>query len=215
MRPGGCSFRIKPVTLTSSWCSTGQMLLVVLLLLTITGACPAARSQALRVQPRRVAVQPNLVCVFCSITISPTPTAVSFSLVKSGTVVGSAPVVITTTLAGFALITNVSLYGYFSSASVALTDGASTPNNIPSSAVLGQMTTGSLPSFTAFTGSPALGPAGAGLTLFSTPTIGSTGCPTLTACRTDTLNLEIKLSALPQLPAGTYSGMLILQVEVM
>jgi len=33
--------------------------------------------------------------------------------------------------------------------------------------------------------------------------------------RTDTLNMEINLTALPQLPAGTYTGTLYLQAQML
>ena len=172
--------------------------------------------QALRVQPKRVIARPDLVCVLCSLSVSALPTAVTFNLVQGGIATGSAPVVITTTLNGVTVLANISLYGYFSSASSALTDNASPPNKIPTSAVLGQMTTGSPTSFTAFTASPGLGPAGAGLLLYTTSSILSLGCsPTSASCRTDSLNLEINLSGLPQLPAGTYNGTLTLQAQAM
>jgi hypothetical protein len=125
---------------------------------------------------------------------------------------GSSAVAITTTVYGISLLTNLSLYGYFSSASAALTDGASTPNNIPSSAVLGQVTTGSPTTFTAFTQSNAVGTAGAGLLLYSTNSLPILSC-LLALCRTDNLSLEINLGSLPQLPAGSYNGALILQAQ--
>ena len=116
----------------------------------------------------------------------------------------------------FPALASLKLYGYFSSASAALTDGYTTPNNIPTSAVLGQMPTGTPTSYTAFTGSPGLGPAGAGLLLYTTSSLLSVGCmPAGAMCRTDTLNLEINISGLPQLPAGTYTGTLTLQAQAM
>jgi hypothetical protein len=175
-----------------------------------------AISQALRVQPKPMRVRPDLVCVLCSLSVSATPGLVSFTLVKGGTALASAPIVITTTMSGVSVLGSVSLYGYFSTASAALTDGLTTPNNIPSSAVLGQDTTGSPTSYTAFTQSTAVGTAGASLQIYSVFSILSLGCTPITAsCRTDSLNLEINLSALPQLPAGSYTGTLILQAQAL
>jgi hypothetical protein len=123
-------------------------------------------------------------------------------------------VVITTTMTGISLFGTLSLYGYFSSSTAALTDGRTIPNDIPTSAVFGQVTTGSPTTFTAFTSSTAVGPAGAGLLLFTATTLSSTGCSPFGAiCRTDSLNLKITLTSLPQLPAGSYNGTLILQAQ--
>jgi hypothetical protein len=160
--------------------------------------------------------KPELVCVLCSLTVAATPSAVNFTLVQGGTATGSSSIVITTTLNGVSLLSTLSLYGYFTSASAALTDGNPTPNKIPSSAVLGQVPTGSPTTFTAFTQSGMLGTPGATLQLFSTVSLSSLGCvPASASCRTDNLSLAINLSSLPQLPAGTYTGTLILQAEAL
>ena len=74
-----------------------------------------------------------------SLTVAATPSTVTILLVSGRTALGSSPVTITTTWnlrAGRAAVT---LVGYFSSATAALTDGAATPSNIPSSEVLGQI----------------------------------------------------------------------------
>jgi hypothetical protein len=128
-----------------------------------------------------------------------------------GIATGSAPVAITTTWLLAPTRANVVLDGYFASATAALTDGLATPDLIPSSAVLGKMTTGSPTSFTAFTATAALGPAGAGLTLFTVPlTVANRA-----ATRTDSLLLEINLAGVPQLPAGSYTGTLTLQAQAL
>jgi hypothetical protein len=120
-------------------------------------------------------------------------------------------VAITTTWVLSAGRTAVTLVGYFASATVALTDGAATPDNIPASEVLGQVTTGAPTSFTAFTQTAPLGTAGAGLTLFTQGLSGANR----TANRTDNLNLEINLSSQPQLPAGSYTGTLNIQAQAL
>ena len=187
--------------------------LCLLLLLIVTPQ--SMKTQALRVRPKTLGVRPQLVCVLCYLTVTATPATVTFTLTKLGLATGSAPIVITTQEFGLSSQVSLKLFGYFSSPTAALTDGASTPDNIPTSAVLGQMTTGSPTTFTAFTQTNALGPAGAGLLLYSVVTLSTTGCPLLVGCRTDNLNMEINLGALPQLPAGTYTGTLTLQAQAM
>ena len=141
--------------------------------------------------------------------ISVTPSNVNFTLVPGGSAVGSAPVVITT---GWQLRpghSTVLLDGYFSSTSAALTDGGTPANNIPTSEVLGQMPTGELATYTAFTQTTGLGPAGAGLEFFSQKVTGANR----NSSRTDNLNLEINLSSQPLLPPGVYTGTLTIQAQ--
>ena len=146
-----------------------------------------------------------------SLTVAATPRAVSIPLVSGGVATGSSPVAITTAWVLNGGRTAVTLVGYFSSATAALTDGATTPNNIPASEVLGQVTTGTPTTFTPFTQTAPLGPAGAGLTLFSLPLTSTNQ----TASRTDNLLLEINLASQPQLPAGTYTGTLNIQAQAL
>ena len=146
-----------------------------------------------------------------SLTVAATPSTVAIPLVSGGTATGTSPVAITTNWVLSASRTAVTLVGYFSSATAALTDGAATPDNIPASEVLGQVTTGTPTSFTAFTQTAPLGAAGAGLTLF-TQALTETN---RTANRTDNLNLEINLAGQPQLPAGTYTGTLNIQAQAL
>jgi hypothetical protein len=146
-----------------------------------------------------------------SLTVAATPSAVAIPLVSGGTATGTSPVAITTTWVLSASRTTVTLVGYFASATVALTDGAATPDNIPASEVLGQMTTGTPTSFTAFTQTAPLGTAGAGLTLFTQ----GLSAANRTANRTDNLSLEINLASQPQLPAGSYTGTLNIQAQAL
>lgn len=146
-----------------------------------------------------------------SLTVAATPSNVTFALVSGSTATGSAPVAMTTKWILSGARTSVTLVGYFSSAAAALTDGATTPTNIPTSEVLGQVTTGAPTAFTAFTQTAPLGTAGAGLTLFTQAISGTNRAAT----RTDNLNLQINLTAQPQLPAGTYTGTLNLQAQAL
>jgi hypothetical protein len=146
-----------------------------------------------------------------SLTVAASPSTITIPLVSGGTAAGTSPVSITTTWVLSSARTAVTLVGFFSSASVALTNGATTPVNIPASEVLGQMTTGTPTTFTAFSQTAPLGAAGAGLTLFSEALTGTNH----TANRTDNLNLEINLAAQPLLPAGTYTGTLNIQAQAL
>lgn len=154
----------------------------------------------------------NLTAVLAeSLTIAATSNNVAFVLAGGSTAVGSTPVVIITTWLVQPGRANLVLDGYFSSSTAALTDGATTPDYIPASAVLGKVSTGTPTSYTAFTQTTALGPAGAGLTLFTVPLTATNR----SGVRTDNLNLEINLSGLPQLPAGTYTGTITLQAQAL
>jgi hypothetical protein len=97
----------------------------------------------------------------------------------------------------------VNLLAYFSTPAQAMTGGAV---QIPSSRMLGRMTTGLPVAFTAFTqnGIGAVGTAGGSLRLFSVNISG----PNKTFTRTDNLDLQLDLVGFPTLPPGTYSGTL-------
>lgn len=147
-----------------------------------------------------------------TLTISVSPTSVSFVLVPNGGVsTGNNAISIVTTWVLAQGRANVVLDGYFASSSAALSYAGSTTVNIPSSDVLGQMTTGTPTSYTAFTQSAALGPSGAGLTLFTQAISASNR----ESNRTDNLTLQINTTSLPQLPAATYTGTLMLQAQAL
>jgi hypothetical protein len=114
------------------------------------------------------------------------------------------PVVITTTWDVNPGQTNtVNLMAYFTTPAQALTGGIT---QIPSSRVLGQMTTGLPVAFTAITQNAVggVGTVGGSLRLFSQSISG----PNKKASRTDNLNLQINLVGFPTLAPGTYSGTL-------
>jgi hypothetical protein len=99
---------------------------------------------------------------------------------------------------------SISLVGYFTTPAQALTG---TGVQIPSSRVLGRMSTGVPTSFTPFTQAAVAGAgtAGGSLVLFN-DIITGTNKGTLT--RTDNLDLELDLVGFPTLPVGTYTGTL-------
>ncbi len=139
-----------------------------------------------------------------TLTIVPNVGNVSFALVAGGTAVGGTPVSILTTWVLKPTRSTVNLYGWFATAASALTDGSG--DNIASSLVLGSMNAGA---YNAFSTSATLGTANAGLQLFTQAITSSNR----SSNRTDSLNLEINLATLPQLPAGIYTGTLILQAQ--
>jgi hypothetical protein len=181
-------------------------LMFVLGLLTL--ASPTLFSQALNSNTATVSLTATL---GESLTVAATPTAVTFPLVSGGTATGNVPVAITTTWILSGSRANVVLAGYFTSATAALSNAGPPVVNIPTSSVLGQVTTGTPTTFTAFTQTALLGPAGAGLTLFTQALSATNRAST----RTDNLNLQINLTGQPQLPAGVYTGTLNLQAQAL
>ena len=142
-----------------------------------------------------------------SVTVTAAPAFVSFRLISKGVAASSSGVGVTTTWTGLRRLCKLNLYGYFPGADAALS-GGSPPVNIPTSAVLGQVPTGSPSAYTPFTQSNPID--GASLLLYCELfMIGGNGF------RADTLNLEINLEGLPQLPAGTYTGTLYLQAQML
>jgi hypothetical protein len=162
--------------------------------------------QAIHVNRRQIVAQP--LTPVNSLSVSVSPSFVSFALVSKGIATGSSAVQVTTSWdPGFCTPTcTVNLYGYFSSAASALTAGAGA--NIPSSAVLGQVPTGTPTTYTAFTQTGALGGAGASLLLFNQMIRGHARKMN----RRDALNLEIDLTG-QALPAGNYTGTLYIQAQ--
>ena len=144
-----------------------------------------------------------------TLTVAATPTVASFTLVPGGTS-NANTIAITTSAVLAGSRTSLILVGYFSSAAAALSTTAPV-SSIPSSDVYGLVSTGTPTVYTPFTQSDALGTAGAGLLLFSQTITSSNDVQT----RTDNLSLEINLASSPQLPAGTYTGILTLQAQVM
>lgn len=176
----------------------------------LTGLIPiAAGAQAIRVVKRQLSVSPDT--AVSSLTVSASPSSVSFGLVSGGVANGSSAVEITTTW-GASMCSptcTINLYGYFAAAGTALS-GGSPVVDIPTSEVLGRVSagttcnTGTPTTFTAFTQSGPFGGVGASLQLFSLSISRYTG----NGSCTDALSLEINLTGQPQLPAGTYSGTL-------
>lgn len=143
-----------------------------------------------------------------SVTVTVTGgSTVNFALTDGVATNGDVPAVIETRWnLNPGLVGAVSLYGYFDTPAQALTDGVG--NDVPSSWVEGQMATGTPTTYTAFTQTNPVGPAGGSLSLFSTVITGLNKVST----RTDNLDLRINLTG-QTLPASTYTGVLRLQAR--
>ena len=142
-----------------------------------------------------------------SLTVTLLPNTVSFTLASgSATNAGSTTVSATTAWTLAATRTNVSLYGYFSSAPAALVHTlASNTVDIPSSRVEVSVNGGAN---AAFDQTVAFGAASAGRQLFSQ----ALTVVTSTGARTDTVALNINLSGYA-LPADTYTGTLRIRAQ--
>jgi hypothetical protein len=140
-----------------------------------------------------------------SLSVTAAPALVNFNLLPAGGVSnGSVPVSVTTTWVLTTLIGTVKLYGYFASPVTALTDGAG--DNIASSRVLGSVNGGA---YSAFTGNSPFN-AGSSLQLFNQFIfIFNTN-----STRTDSLALQLNTTGV-LLPAGTYSGLLVIQAQAL
>lgn len=182
----------------------GQRYLVLMLFWPAVWFAVTADGQVTAVNSR--IVRPKLT-LGDTMTVSASPSTVSFSLMHGGVANGSGTVAMTTTWTGISLLASMSLYGYFMSSTQALS-GGSPVAHIPSSSVLGKVPSGTPTSYTAFTQSGPLGGAGAGLLMYSQSSILSLG-----GSRTDNLSLQIDLTSLPQQPAASYSGTLVLQAQ--
>ncbi len=166
----------------------------------VLALCPAPAGAQLKSNAATV----NLAATLnTGITITAAPGLVNFTLVRSGTATGSAPVTITTSWRLPLVFGNIAEYAYFTSPAAALTDGAS--DNIPSASVSGSFNGGA---FAAFTGTSPLA-AGSSMTLFNQFFFILFTNP---GTRTDTLNLQINTTGL-NLPAATYTGVLHIQAQ--
>jgi hypothetical protein len=171
----------------------------------------AAVSQATWGQAVRIVLQaPKPEVSVSSLSLTASPASVNFRLVSGGIASGSSAVQVTTTWGGsLCLLTcTINVYAYFANASSALSSAAPV-TSIPSSEVLGRVTTGTPTTYTPFTQANPFGGGGAGLLLYQQGFFILTGG----GSRTDALNLEIDLSNQPHLPADTYTGILYIQAQ--
>jgi hypothetical protein len=140
-----------------------------------------------------------------SITLTLSGNAVNFSLAAgSASNPGNTSITATTTWTLRPSVGSLKVYAFFANAAAALTDGAG--DNIPSADFQISNNGGA---FTALTNTVPFGGANAGLQLSSTPILGSNR----TGTRNEVMDFNINLSPLPNLPAGGYTGTLIIQAQ--
>jgi hypothetical protein len=142
-----------------------------------------------------------------NLTVAATPAAVTFQLVSKGVAVASGPITVTTTWTGISLLSSLILYASFLDSTAALSGGTPVVK-IPSSCVLGIDPAGVPTAYTPFTQVGPFGGSGGSLMVYSSAAILSLG-----GSHTDMLTLEINLATVPQLPSGTYRGLLSLQAQ--
>ena len=136
-----------------------------------------------------------------SLSVSASPPSVSMTLIPGSQSTASPTITITNLLSLTALGT-FSLYASFSSSSALTTTSG---DSIPSSAVFGKCSSSA--GWGSFTQSGPLA-ANSSLLLYTTNSLA-----TLLLNQTQTCNLRIDLTSLPNLPAGIYSGSLIIQAQ--
>lgn len=142
-----------------------------------------------------------------SVGVSLSANAVNFNLTAgSSSNPGSTSITATTTWTLRPSVANVKLYAFFSNSASALSDGSG--NNIPSADF--QISNNAGP-FAALTNTVPFGGANAGLLLSTTRILGNNR----TGQRTDSMNFNINLAPLPNLPAGTYTGTLTIQAQAL
>jgi hypothetical protein len=126
----------------------------------------------------------------------------------SATNPGSSSITISTSWSLLLLNNRLRLYAYFNSSTAALVHTVCTTGctDIPSSAIQLQVNAGA---FNPVTGTGPFGAAGASLILFDIPI----SALNLIGSRNDALTFNIDLSSLPQLPADTYNGTLMIQAQ--
>jgi hypothetical protein len=140
-----------------------------------------------------------------SVTLSLSANAVNFNLTAgNANNPGNTAVAATTSWTLRPNVGSVTVYAFFSSSAAALTDGGG--NNIPSADFQISVNGGA---FTALTNTVPFGGTNAGLQISSTRILGNNK----SGSHSDNMNFNINLAPLPNLPAGTYSGVLTLQAQ--
>jgi len=179
-----------------------RMMRVLVLAAMVAGAAEFASAQALDSGASPVALNATL---SESLTVSLSATSVNFALTAGSAVnPGSTSITATTTWTLKPNIGSVKVYAFFANSASALSDGAG--DNIPSADFEISNNGGA---FTALTNTVPFGGANAGLLLSTTRILGNNR----QGSHTDTMNFNINLSTLPNLPAATYTGTLTIQAQ--
>lgn len=137
------------------------------------------------------------------LTVAPTTAAFSsLNLLGTGSVAST--ITVTTTWA-LNTGTTLTVYGYFATATSALSDTKG--DNIPTSAISGAVDGGTS---VVFTGTSPLG-TGTGLTIYTAPILAANAA----SLHTDTLVLGLSLAGLGTLPPGTYTGTMYVEAQAL
>ena len=139
-------------------------------------------------------------------SISASPGSISFALVSGGAANGSLPITVTTSLTGIGVLDTVQIVAYFASPN-ALSSTAG--DKIPASAVYARCSTCASMAWGNFTQTSSLGGSNSFVLENGTDLLTITG-----GTRTNTLQLKVDLTLLPQTPAGTYTGTLVLAAQM-
>jgi len=175
---------------------------VALSILWILASLPG-KAQVLSSGARTISLNANL---SESVSLSLSANTVNFTLTPgSATNAGNTAITATTNWTLRPGRIALSVYAFFASSAAALTDGAG--DNIPSSRFSISDNGGA---FAPLTNTAPFGGANAGLRLATVFVL----LGNLQGRRTDTMNFNIDLSTLPNLPAGTYTGTVTIQVQV-
>lgn len=182
-------------------CRTIRLAVVLVVVWLI--ASLAAAAQVLNSGASTITLNANL---SESVSLTLSANAVNFTLAAgSASNPGSTGVMATTTWTLKPSRGSLNVYAFFSSSTAALTDGAG--NDIPSADFQISNNGGA---FTALTNTVPFGGASAGLQIGSVKILGNNK----QGSRTDSMNFNINLSSLPNLPAATYTGTVTIQVQV-
>ncbi len=164
--------------------------------------CMPAGAQVLNSAASTISLNANL---SESLAVTLSSNAVNFNLTAgSASNPGSTSITATTTWTLKPSVGSVKVYAFFANSASALTDGAG--DNIPSAAFEISNNGGA---FTALTNTVPFGGANAGLLLSTTKILGNNR----TGSHADTMNFNINLLTLPNLPAATYTGTLTIQAQ--
>jgi hypothetical protein len=142
-----------------------------------------------------------------SVSVNLSASSVNFNLIAGSTAnTGSTSITATTTWTLKPSVGSVKVYAFFSSSTSALTDGVG--DNIPSADFQISNNGGA---YNALVNTVPFGGASAGLQLSSTPILGNNK----SGQHTDTMNFNINLAPLPNLPSNAYTGMLTIQAQAL
>lgn len=140
-----------------------------------------------------------------TISVSAAPGTVNFTpLSSNGVTNGDSSITVNTSWVLQPSRGTMNVYAYFVSAAAALTHSTDVTFVIPTSRVEGQINAGA---FSAFTGNSPFG-AGSSLTVASVAIVGNNK----NSSRSDSLTLRIDTTG-AALPAGTYTGTLLIQAQ--